>query len=88
MPRESRFDASLRGLKDRPSIEAMSTLVELEKAVESLSPEDKQRLIVFLAARLRAENPRTPPPRKFSREEMEAWVKEDEEDARTLEREG
>ena len=88
MPRKSRFDASLRGLKDRPSIEAMSTLVELEKAVESLSPEDKQRLIVFLAARLRAENPRTPPPRKFSREEMEAWVKEDEEDARALEQEG
>ena len=88
MPRESRFDASLRGLKDRPSIEAMSTLVELEKAVESLSPEDKQRLMVFLAARLRAENPRTPPPRTFSREEMEAWVKEDEEDARALEREG
>jgi hypothetical protein len=78
----------LRGLKDRPSIEAMSTLVELEKAVESLSPEDKQRLIVFLATRLRAENPRTPPPRKFTREEMEAWVKEDEEDARALEQEG
>ena len=58
----------------------MRTLAELEKAVESLSPEDKQRLMVLLAARLRAENPQSPPPRKFSREEIEAWVKEDEED--------
>ena len=66
----------------------MRTLAELEKAVESLSPEDKQRLMVFLAARLRADNPRTPAPRKFTREEIEAWVKEDEEDARSLEREG
>ena len=44
--------------------------------------------MVFLAARLRAENPRTPPPRKFSREEIEAWVKENEEDAHALEQEG
>jgi len=66
----------------------MRTLAELEKAVESLSPEEKQRLMVFLAARLRAESPRTPPPRKFSRGEIDAWVKEDEEDARALEREG
>jgi hypothetical protein len=65
----------------------MNTLAELEKAVESLSPEEKQRLMVFLAARLRAENPRTPPPRTFSRDEMEAWVKEDEEEARALEHE-
>jgi hypothetical protein len=65
----------------------MSTLAELEKAVESLSSGDKQRLMVFLAARLRAENRPTPAPRKFSREKIEAWVKEDEEDARALERE-
>jgi hypothetical protein len=78
----------LRVRRDRPSIKAMRTLAELEEAVESLSPEDKQRLMVFLAARLRAENPRNPPPRKFSREEIEAWVKEDEEDARAFERIG
>jgi len=63
----------------------MSTLAELEKAAEALSPEDKQRLIVFLAARLRTESPRLPPPRTFSREQIEAWVKEDEEEARALE---
>jgi hypothetical protein len=83
-----RANGSLCAPQDGPSIEGMRTLAELEKAVESLSPEDKQRLMVFLAARLRAENPRTPPPRKFTREEIEAWVKEDEEDARALEREG
>ncbi len=66
----------------------MTTLAELEKAVESLSPEEKQRLMVFLAARLRAESPRIAPPRTFSRDEIEAWVKEDEEEARALEQEG
>ena len=66
----------------------MGTFAELEKAVEALSPEEKQRLMVFLAARLRADNPRTPPPRTFSRDEIEAWVKEDEEEAQALEQEG
>jgi hypothetical protein len=67
---------------------AMSTLSELEKAAEALSPEEKQRLIVFLAARLRAESASLPAPRTFTREQMEAWVKEDEEDARALEQKG
>jgi hypothetical protein len=78
----------LRGSGDGPSIKMMRTLAELERDVESLSPEDKQRLMVFLAARLRADSPRIPPPRTFSRDEIEAWIKEDEEDARALEREG
>ena len=65
----------------------MGTFAELEKAVESLSAEDKQRLIVFLAARLRAENGKIPPPRTFAREQIQAWIKEDEEEARTLEQE-
>jgi hypothetical protein len=66
----------------------MSTLRELEKAAEALTPEEKQRLIFFLAARLRAEGPQMPPPRIFGREQIEAWVKEDEKDARALERSG
>jgi hypothetical protein len=33
----------------------MSTLVEIEKAAESLSPEQKRELMLFLDARLRAE---------------------------------
>ncbi len=66
----------------------MSTLAEIEKAAEELSPEEKQRLMVFLAARLRAGCPPVSPPRTFSREQIEAWVKEDEEEARALEQEG
>ena len=92
MPRTNQFDGrasgSLRGLRDGPSIRSMSTVAELEKAVETLSSEEKQRLMVFLAARLRADNSRTPPPRTFSREEIEAWVEEDEEEARAFQREG
>jgi len=65
----------------------MGTFAELEKAVESLSAEDKQRLIVFLAARLRAENGKIPPPRTFAREQIQAWIEEDEEEARALEQE-
>ena len=56
----------------------MSTLAEIEEAADALTPEEKQRLIVFLAARLRAESAQLPPPRTFSREQVETWVKEDE----------
>jgi hypothetical protein len=66
----------------------MSTLAEVEKAAEGLTPEEKQRLIVFLAARLRAESPQVPAPRTFSREQVEAWVKEDEEELRAFKQEG
>jgi len=66
----------------------MSTFAELEKAVDSLSPEDKQRLLVFLAARLRAEGQPTPPPRTFTQEQIKAWIEEDEEDGRALEQGG
>jgi hypothetical protein len=58
----------------------MSTLAEIEAAAESLSPEQKQELLLFLATRLRAQGIRAPAPRKFSREQMNAWIKEDEAD--------
>ena len=58
----------------------MSTLAEIEAAVEALSPEQKQELILFLVARLRADGAKLPPPRKFSREQMGAWIAEDEAD--------
>ena len=66
----------------------MSTLAEIEKASEALSVEDKERLILFLAARLRGEGARTPPPRTLTREQIDAWVAADEAELRTLEREG
>ncbi len=65
----------------------VSTLDEIEAAADKLLPEEKQELLLFLATRLRAERGAMPGPRKFTREEMEAWIAEDEADMRRL-REG
>jgi hypothetical protein len=56
----------------------MSTLAENEEAAAALSPQQKQELILFLAARLRADGVQMPEPRKFTREEMAGWIAEDE----------
>ena len=58
----------------------MSTLAEIEQAAEALAPEQKQELILFLAARLRAHGAQMPAARKFTREEMAGWIAEDEAD--------
>ena len=58
----------------------MSTLIEIEEAAGALSPEEKQELILFLAARLRADGAQMPTPRRFSMETMAGWVAEDEAD--------
>jgi hypothetical protein len=55
----------------------MSRLTEIEAAADRLSPEQKQELFLFLAARLRGAG-QLPPPRDFSREQIEAWIAEDE----------
>jgi hypothetical protein len=55
----------------------MSTLVEIEAAADSLPSEQKQELFLFLAARLRGAG-QLPPPREFSREQMESWIADDE----------
>jgi hypothetical protein len=65
----------------------MSTLAEIEAAADTLPPEQKQELLLFLAARLRAECAGLAEPRKFSREQMAAWITEDEADMRRF-REG
>ena len=56
----------------------MSTLTEIEAAAESLSPEQKQELFLFLAARLSAGGGPLPAPREFSREQIAAWIADDE----------
>jgi len=56
----------------------MSTLVEIEAAADALTPEQKQELILFLAAGLRRSGVKLPPPRKFSREQIASWIAEDE----------
>ena len=60
--------------------ERNARLTEIEAAVDGLPPADKERLLLFLAARLRAQAGQLPPPRKFSPEQMQAWVAEDESD--------
>jgi len=57
----------------------MSTLTEIEAAADKLAPEEKQELILFLAAQLRATGADLPPPRKFSKEQIAEWISEDEE---------
>lgn len=58
----------------------MSSLAEIEKAAEALSPQQKQELMLFLGARLRAARARLPEPRQFSREQVQSWVAEDKVD--------
>ena len=58
----------------------MSTLAEIEAAVEALPTEQKQELLVFLAARLRADGGQLPDPREFPAGEMDSWITEDEAD--------
>ena len=65
----------------------MSNLAEIEAAADALPPEQKQELMIFLAARLRAQGPRLPEPRKYPPEQTAAWVAEDEADMRRF-REG
>ena len=56
----------------------MSTLSEIEAAVDSLPPAQQQELLLFLAARLREQAGELPRPRRFSREQLSAWIEEDE----------
>lgn len=56
----------------------MSTLAEIEAAADALPAEQKQELLLFIAARLRARTEELPPPREFSREQTEQWMADDE----------
>jgi hypothetical protein len=56
----------------------MSTLSEIEAVVDTLPPADKQELLLFLAARLREQGGKLPPPRRFSDEQLKTWIAEDE----------
>ena len=56
----------------------MSTLAEIESAADTLSAPEKQELLLFLAARLQASGAELPSPRRFTREQVAAWVTADE----------
>jgi len=45
-----------------------------------LPSEQKQELMLFLAARLRAERGRVPEPQNYSPEQITAWITRDEAD--------
>ncbi len=64
----------------------MSTLTEIQAAADSLPSEQQQELFLFLAARLRGAG-QLPSPREFSREQIEAWIADDEQGMRRF-REG
>ncbi len=56
----------------------MNTLSEIEAAADALPPDQKQELFLFLAARLRAGSNPLPSPREIKREQIEAWIADDE----------
>lgn len=77
----------MRALQKTPvwcTLVRMVTLAEIEAAAVSLSPAEKQELMLFLASRLRAEGAKLPEPRVFSADEMARWIAEDEADMRRL----
>jgi len=64
----------------------MSTIAEIEKAVQNLNLEEKGELLLRIAAQLRAQGA-MPEPRTFTQEEMDRWVEEDEREGRRLRQE-
>ena len=54
----------------------MSTLAEIEEAADTLPPEQKQELLLFLATRLHGKAGSLP--RDIPREQIEQWIAEDE----------
>jgi hypothetical protein len=64
----------------------MTTLSEIEAAAESLTSEEKQELLRFLAMRLRGQR-RAAKSRIYSDEEIAAMLEEDEADGQRLRQE-
>lgn len=75
--REAKIDTGCEG----GQFADMSTVKEIENAVEALPREEQSQLLVFLIQRLRADD-NLPEPRKFSDEQLQAWMDEDEADMR------
>ena len=66
----------------------MITLDEIEQAAAELPPGQKAELMLFLAARLRADGVRPPEPRRFSREQVYGWIAEDEAELKRFQKPG
>ena len=68
--------------------QSMTTFAEIESAATALTPLEKQELLLFLAAQLRAEGAPLPEPRTFNREQIERWIEQDEAEMRRLREQG
>ena len=64
----------------------MSTLPEIEAAIDALPAAEKQELLLFLAARLQEQAGELPAPRKFSADQLKAWIDQDEADCTIFDR--
>jgi hypothetical protein len=64
----------------------MSTLAEIERATENLEPAEKEQLLIFLAGRLRQYRAELPEPREFTREQIAAWIAQDEAEMEAIRR--
>lgn len=58
----------------------MNRLTDIESRVEALTAAEKQELLLFLAAQLRLHAGPLPAPRRFSADQIQAWIAEDEAD--------
>jgi hypothetical protein len=66
-----------RTIRFRATLPAMSTLAEIEAAADSLSSEEKEELLRFLAMRLQKDRA-MPKPRIYSDEELASMLAEDQ----------
>jgi hypothetical protein len=65
---------------------SMTTLIEIETAADTLPETQQRELLLFLMERLRAKGPALPEPQLFSKDQIQGWISEDEEDMRGLQR--
>lgn len=72
-------EASVALVRPCATLRGMSTLAEIEAAADSLSSEEKEELLRFLAMRLRKDRA-MPKPRIYSDEELASMLAEDEAD--------
>lgn len=56
----------------------MNTLSEIEAIVDTLPAQEKQELLLFLAARLRTHTGPLPAPLEFSSDQIQTWIADDE----------
>lgn len=62
----------------------MSPLSKIEAEIDALPTTEKQQLLLFIAVRLREQGGPLPPPRRFSSEQLQAWIAQDEADLQHL----